>query len=313
GISAETVSQTIRSGFYGLLATKFWDSGDEYDVFLRLAEKRRRTLDDILNLEVPTPTGKLVPLRGLVKISERMGPTQIDRLDQARLIKVESNVYGRSVGEVSADINRKLATFPLPPGVRIKFGGDVEEQAKSFQDLAVLLMLGIAIVFMVMASQFESLKGPFVVMFAMPFAFSGMVAGALLGGVTLNVISFMGLVMLMGIVVNNAIVLVDYVNLLRARGLPLREALVEGGRRRLRPVLMTATTTICTMIPLAVSTAEGSETWRPLGWAMLGGLSISTVVTMILVPVLYSFFLKRGETVSRRQLGKQQEAEEALA
>ncbi|MBU0514761.1 MAG: efflux RND transporter permease subunit [Proteobacteria bacterium] len=313
GISAETVSQTIRSGFYGLLATKFWDSGDEYDVFLRLAEKRRRTLDDILNLEVPTPTGKLVPLRGLVKISERMGPTQIDRLDQARLIKVESNVYGRSVGEVSAEIKGKLATFPLPPGVRIKFGGDVEEQAKSFQDLAVLLMLGIAIVFMVMASQFESLKGPFVVMFAMPFAFSGMVAGALLGGVTLNVISFMGLVMLMGIVVNNAIVLVDYVNLLRARGLPLREALVEGGRRRLRPVLMTATTTICTMIPLAVSTAEGSETWRPLGWAMLGGLSISTVVTMILVPVLYSFFLKRGETVSRRQLGKQQEAEEALA
>lgn len=313
GISAETVSQTIRSGFYGLLATKFWDSGDEYDLFLRLAEKRRRTLDDILNLEVPTPTGKLVPLRGLVKIAERMGPTQVDRLDQARLIKVESNAFGRSVGEVSADIKRKLATFPLPPGVRIRFGGDVEEQAKSFKDLAVLLMLGIAIVFMIMASQFESLKGPFVIMFAMPFAFSGMVAGALLGGVTLNVISFMGLVMLMGIVVNNAIVLVDYVNLLRAQGRPLREALVEGGRRRLRPVLMTATTTVCTMIPLAVSTAEGSETWRPLGWAMLGGLTISTVVTMVLVPVLYSFFLRRGETVSRRKLRKQREAEEALA
>jgi HAE1 family hydrophobic/amphiphilic exporter-1 len=311
GISVQVVSQTIRAAFYGLEATKFWDSGDEYDVFVRLAEKRRRTLDDILNLEIPTPTGRLVPLRGLVRVRERMGPTQVDRLDQARLIKVEANVYGRSLGEVSADIKKKLATFPLPPGVRINFGGDVEEQAKSFQDLSVLLMLGIAIVFMVMASQFESLKGPFVIMFAMPFAFSGMVLGCLIGGVTLNVISFMGLVMLMGIVVNNAIVLVDYVNLLRAQGSPLRQALVEGARRRLRPVLMTATTTVCTMIPLAVSTAEGSETWRPLGWAMVGGLTISTVVTMLLVPVLYSFMLRRGETVSLRKLRKQQEAKEA--
>jgi multidrug efflux pump subunit AcrB len=311
GISVEVVSQTIRAAFYGLLATKFWDSGDEYDVFVRLAENRRRTLDDILNLEVPTPGGRLVPLRGLVRVVERMGPTQVDRLDQARLIKVEANVFGRSVGEVSADIKKKLATFPLPHGVRISFGGDVEEQARSFKDLAVLLMLGIAIVFMIMAAQFESLKGPFVIMFAMPFAFSGMVLGCLIGGVTLNVISFMGLVMLMGIVVNNAIVLVDYVNLLRAQGTPLRQALVEGGRRRLRPVLMTATTTVCSMIPLALSSAEGSETWRPLGWAMLGGLTVSTVVTMILVPVLYSFMLRRGETVSRRKLRKQREALEA--
>ena len=211
-----------------------------------------------------------------------MDPAPLERLMSELQVRPGHRVHGILIvrhGRLVFEEYFPGLTHPTFGEQPIVFDRETRHCLSSVTKSFAATMLGIAIVFMVMASQFESLKGPFVIMFAMPFAFSGMVVGCLIGGVTLNVISFMGLVMLMGIVVNNAIVLVDYVNLLRAQGNPLREALVEGARRRLRPVLMTATTTICTMIPLAVSTAEGSETWRPLGWAMVGGLSISTVVT----------------------------------
>jgi multidrug efflux pump subunit AcrB len=170
----------------------------------------------------------------------------------------------------------------------VTFGGDIEEQMKSFRDLTLLLVLAIALVYIVMAAQFESFRGPFIIMFAIPFAFVGVIWAFLVTGTTLNMVSFMGMVMLMGIVVNNAIVLVDYTNIMRRRGLGIREALMTSGRRRLRPVLMTAFTTMFGMLPLAVSRSEGAEMWNPLGVAMIGGLLVATAVTLVLVPTIYS-------------------------
>jgi HAE1 family hydrophobic/amphiphilic exporter-1 len=181
----------------------------------------------------------------------------------------------------------------IPEDIVINLGSDVEEQMKSFRDLLILFLLGGILVYMVMAAQFESLMHPFVVMFSVPFAFTGVAFGLFIGGITLSIISFLGLVMLIGIVVNNAIVLVDYINILRARGLSMYDAVTEGGANRLRPVLMTTITTLFGMLPLALSKGEGSELWRPLGASMIGGLSMSTLITLVLVPVIYSIFEER--------------------
>ncbi|MCX5656996.1 MAG: efflux RND transporter permease subunit [Candidatus Omnitrophica bacterium] len=170
----------------------------------------------------------------------------------------------------------------------INFGGEAEEQTKAFKDLTLLLALGIILVYMVMAAQFESLVDPFIIMFAVPFTFTGVFLGFLLTGTTLSIITFLGIIMLMGIVVNNAIVLISYINILRARGLSMLEAVTAGGKDRLRPVLMTTITTLVGLLPLAISKGEGSEIWQPLGITMIGGLSVSTLITMLFVPTLYA-------------------------
>ena len=170
----------------------------------------------------------------------------------------------------------------------LNFGGEAEEQAKAFKDLTLLLLLGITLVYMVMAAQFESLLDPFIVMFAVPFTFTGVFLVFLLTGATLSIITFLGIIMLMGIVVNNAIVLISYINILRARGLSMLEAVTTGGKDRLRPVLMTTITTLAALLPLAVSRGEGSEIWQPLGITMIGGLTVSTLITMLFVPTLYA-------------------------
>jgi HAE1 family hydrophobic/amphiphilic exporter-1 len=175
----------------------------------------------------------------------------------------------------------------------INFGGEAEEQTKAFRDLALLLTLGIMLVYMVMAAQFESLLDPFIVMFAVPFTFTGVFLGFLFTGTTLSVVTFLGIIMLMGIVVNNAIVLISYINILRARGYTMLEAVTRGGRDRLRPVLMTTITTLVGLVPLALSKGEGSETWQPLGITMISGLSLSTLITMLFVPTLYAVFESR--------------------
>ena len=181
----------------------------------------------------------------------------------------------------------------LPPGVNIEYSGQVEQQSESFRDLTLFLILSLFLVFVIMAAQFESLLDPFVIMFSVPFAFVGVLWGLFLTGTTLSVISFLAVIMLVGIVTKNAIVLVDYINILRARGLSLFEAIVRAGRNRLRPVLMTTITTILGMTPLVIGTGEGSEIWRPLGVTVISGLTISTLVTLVLVPVIYSIFETR--------------------
>jgi HAE1 family hydrophobic/amphiphilic exporter-1 len=246
-------------------------------------------------------TGKQIRLANIAEVSEVVGPEEIERLNRERVVRVSCNTFKRSSGKVIEDIQKETGKIVMPANVSINFGGEAEEQTKAFKDLALLLVLGIILVYMVMAAQFESFLDPFIVMFAVPFTFTGVILGLLVSHNTLNVISFLGLVMLMGIVVNNAIVLVSYINILRSRGLPLREAITQSGKDRLRPVLMTTITTLVGLLPLAMSSGEGSETWQPLGVTMVGGLTVSTFITLLFVPTLYAVFESRMKKNGRKK------------
>ena len=290
GLSMATVTDTLRTYFYGKTATKYREAGDEYDIFVRLKDSDRTSIQDIENISIVSSSGKIISLSNVAKVIHSTGPIAIERQNQERIVKVEANTYRRSLGQIADDIRKVIAATNVPPDIIINLGSDVEEQAKSFRDLILLFILGGILVYMVMAAQFESLLDPFIVMFSVPFAFTGVAFGLFFGGISLSIISFLGLVMLSGIVVNNAIVLVDYINILRSRNLSMYEAITVGGANRLRPVLMTTITTLAGMFPLALSRGEGSELWRPLGISMIGGLSLSTFITLVLVPVLYAIF-----------------------
>jgi HAE1 family hydrophobic/amphiphilic exporter-1 len=295
GVNTAIIASALRSQVFGLEATRFSGEGEEWDIFLRATEDGRDSPEDILALPITTMTGQTVTLSAVAELLPGTGPTVINRLNQQRIVTVLSDLHGTRLNMVKPQIEAKIAELDLPPSIDVAFGGDIEEQAESFQDLTLLLVLAIALVYIVMAAQFESFRGPFIIMFSVPFAFVGVIWAFLLTGTTLNIVSFMGMIMLMGIVVNNAIVLVDYANIMRKRGRSVHEALVIAGERRLRPVLMTASTTMFGMLPLALSRGEGAEGWNPLGVAMIGGLLVSTIVTLVLVPVIYGIFEGRRE------------------
>jgi len=215
---------------------------------------------------------------------------EILRKDGTRMIRIDASVFGRSLGEITADVEKLLQKKVMPRGFSYKFGGTIKEQKSSFTDLFYAFILGVLLVYLIMAAQFESLRDPFIIMFSVPFAITGVIWGLLVVGLSFNVMTFLGLIMLVGIVVNNAIVLVDYTNILRARGIELFEAVQIGGKNRLRPVLMTTITTLFGLMPMAFSRGEGSESWSPMGVALIGGLTVSTLITLIFVPVLYTIF-----------------------
>ena len=291
GLNMNTIASSIKTFIEGSTATKYREKGETYDIYVRLEEASRSKIEDIENLALISPlTGKQVRLANFARVYEVAGPVEIERQNRERVVRVECNVFKRSAGKVREDIKKELQKIILPADIILNFGGEAEEQAKAFKDLALLLVLGIALVYMVMASQFESLLDPFIVMFAIPFTFTGVFLGFLLTRTTLSVITFLGITMLMGIVVNNAIVLISYINILRCRGYSMLEAVTQGGKDRLRPVLMTTITTLVGLLPLAVSRGEGSEVWQPLGITMIGGLSVSTLITMLFVPTLYALF-----------------------
>jgi HAE1 family hydrophobic/amphiphilic exporter-1 len=280
GLSMLNIANSLKTFVEGSIATRYRDKGETYE-----------KSEDIENLTIISPlNGKQIKLSSVARIYEVSGPVEIERKNRERIARVECNTYKRSMGKVIEDIKIQLRKIPVPSDIVINFGGDAEEQGKAFKDLTLLLLLGIALVYMVMAAQFESLLDPFIIMFAVPFTFTGVILGFILTGTTLSVITFLGIVMLMGIVVNNAIVLVSYINILRARGLTMLEAVTLGGKDRLRPVLMTTITTLAGLLPLALSTGQGSEIWQPLGITMIGGLSLSTLITMLFVPTLYAVF-----------------------
>lgn len=294
GLNTRTIADSLKTFIEGSIASKYREGGKTYDIFVRLEENSRSKPEDIENLTIVSPyTGKQIRLSNIAKVYEVKGPIDIERRNRERVVRVESNTYNRSMGKVTADIKKEIAKITIPSDIMINLGGEAEEQAKAFKDLTLLLILGISLVYMVMAAQFESLLDPFIVMFAMPFTFTGVILGFILTGTTLSVVTFLGIVMLMGIVVNNAIVLISYINILRARGLSMFEAVTVGGKERLRPVLMTTITTLVGLLPLALSRGEGSESWRPLGITMIGGLLVSTLLTMLFVPTLYAVFEAR--------------------
>ncbi|MDD2240267.1 MAG: efflux RND transporter permease subunit [Kiritimatiellae bacterium] len=289
GLNVAQVASSVRTLFYGTTATMYRESDEEYDIVLRLDEPYRRTIEDIAQTEIVVPGGGRIRLDSVATIVERLGALQIDRRNQERMIQVTADVYGRSSGEVVRDLRQRLANeVPLPSGIGIHFGGTAEDQEESFRQMGLMLVLGIVLVYMVMASQFESLLDPFLILFSIPFAFTGVAISLTLLRLTVSIMSFIGMILLVGVVVNNAIVLIDYINLLRARGQRLAEAIIHAGRSRLRPVLITTMTTSLAMIPMILSRGEGAATWKPMAATIVGGLIFSMLVTLVLVPTLYS-------------------------
>ena len=301
GLNTSTVSRAVRNRIEGMTATFFREDGDEYDVVIRHKEEFRNTLSDIENIQVMNQMGQMVRLKEFATIEEFYSPPNIERKNRMRYLTVNSQLFGRSLGNVTADIQAAIDEMDIPPGIDYRFGGEIQEQQEAFADLLLLLLLSIFLVYVVMASQFESFTMPFIIMMAVPFSFTGVFIALLISGAEFNVISFIGAIILVGIVVKNSIVLIDYTNLLVARGKSIITAIKMAGRSRLRPVLMTTLTTLLAMIPLAISTAEGSEIWQPMGVAVIGGLSFSTLITLVFVPVVYTLFGIRKVRKERRR------------
>ena len=232
--------------------------------------------------------GELIVLRNLIDYDRVMGPVNIERKNQERVLTVGGNILNRDLGSVVADIQEKLTEIPMPPSFSLLFSGDYEDQQESFRELMFAFVLALVLVYMVMACQFESLRDPLVVMFSVPLAGFGVILALYLTKTTFNMQSFIGCIMLAGIVVNNAILLVDTANLLRREGLPLDRAIREAGTRRLRPILMTTLTTVLGLLPLALGFGDGGETQAPMARAVIGGLSSSTFITLFFIPAVYS-------------------------
>jgi len=302
GLNISQIANTIRTKFYGKIATKYREQKDEYDVFVNLEESDRSTIDDLKNIFLINPAGRKIPITSIARITERKGPVILERKDQERVIYVRGGLYKRPLGDVIGDLKRGLEKIDIPEDIYIEIGGSAEEQQEAFGVLLFALFMGIILIYMVLAAQFESLLDPFIIMFSVPFAIIGVIWALFITGKTLSIISFVGMIMLIGIVVNNAIVLVDYINIIRARGKDLKDAILYTGPRRLRPVLMTAFTTILGLSPLALRTGEGSEIWSPLAISLIGGLLVSTMVTLIFVPTLYSVFQEKSKRFRKQPL-----------
>jgi HAE1 family hydrophobic/amphiphilic exporter-1 len=256
------------------------------------------TMEDILDLTLTNSDGQPVSLRNVVAVKARSGPQRIERRDRERVLTIAGDIEDRDLGSVLADIRSGLRRVPVPRDFAVTFTGDYEEQQKAFRELLVSIILALMLVYMIMAMQFESVRDPFIVMFSVPLAVIGVVWMLLITGTTFNMQSYIGCIMLGGIVVNNAILLVDHTNLLRRRDkLPVREAIEEAGRRRLRPILMTASTTILAMMPLALGIAEGSEAQAPMARAVVGGLLSAALITLLVIPIVYSLFEGKKDKV----------------
>ncbi len=295
GLSTATVSQYVRNRVAGFTAGYLKEDGDEYDIVVRLKEEDRNSLSDIMDLTIPTATGARIKLSEIASIEEYWAPQTIERKSRQRYVRVIASPYKTSLGELASDIQAQIDQHRAPSGISVVLAGDYEDQQKTFGDIIILAILIIMLVYIVMASQFENLGKPAVILLSIPFALSGVVLALWITGTTLDMIAALGIVMLIGIVVKNGIVLVDYINLMRDRGYRLNEAIALSGASRLRPVLMTAFTTLLGMLPMALSHGEGSEMWRPLGIVVIGGLLVSTFITLIIVPVVYGLISRSGE------------------
>ena len=302
GMNSATASQAVRNRIDGLVASKYREDGDEYDIVVRYAESFRTRVEDIENITLHNAQGRPVKLREVGRVQEEFAAPEIQRENRQRVITVESSLgAGVALGDVVAEAQRLIDDYPLPDGVDLELGGTVEDQGDAFSDLGMLFVLIILLVYIVMATQFESLKFPFIIMFTIPFACTGVFLALWMTSTPLSLIALIGAIMLVGIVTKNGIVMVDYMNLLIERGAEVSEAVVAGGKSRLRPVLMTSFTTILGMLPLAIGTGAGSETWQPMGIAVIGGLTFSTILTLFIVPALYSILVNRSQRKAREK------------
>lgn len=302
GLNLTTAATFLRNRIYGATASYYREDGEEYNIKVRYAPEYRTSIEDIENILLYGSAGNSVRVKDVGTVVERFTPPSIERKDRQRINTVTCVVSGDAVLSEVVDAGKTIIkNLEIPDGVSMQIAGDYEEQQESFSDLGMLALLIILLVFIVMAAQFESLTLPFIIMFSVPFAISGVLLGLGITGTSLNVMSLMGAIMLIGIVVKNGIVLVDYTGLCRERGQSAIQATVSAARSRMRPVLMTTLTTILGMIPMAVSQGQGAAMWRPLGISVIGGLTVSTFMTLLVVPVLYCGFAAFGVKRQRRK------------
>ena len=304
GINLQTAAFYLRNRINGATASQFREDGEEYDIKVMYDPSYRTSIEDLENIVIYTASGQGVRLKELGKVVERFTPPTIERKDRERIITVSAIVDGVPMSQVLADAEIQMEGIELPAGVTIQVAGSYEDQQDSFKDLMMLGILIIILVYIVMAAQFESLTYPGIIMTSLLFAFSGVFIILWLTGHTLNIMSMIGAIMLIGIVVKNGIVLIDYITLNRERGMSIRRAVIDGGRSRLRPVVMTTLTTILGMVPMAVGSGQGAEMWRPMGTAVIGGLTFSTILTLLFVPVLYCVFAGNGVKRFRKKFSK---------
>ena len=301
GMSVQTIASTIQTNVAGTTAAQFRERGNEYPVVVRLREADREEISDVGDVLLSTPTGQVVPAKNILAVSREAGPTQIQRKNMERITRVNAEIE-IPLSEAVKAVEARLPQLRMPPDFSAGFGNEVEEQARSFNQLRTVLILAILLVYAVMASQYESLRDPFIIMFSVPVAAIGVVGSLLLTKTSFSMQAYIGIIMLAGIVVSNAILLVDYVNTLRRRDkMPIREAVELGGRTRLRPILMTSIATMLGLVPMAIGLGEGGELQAPLARVVIGGLLTSTLVTLVLVPAVYTLFEEGWSGIWKRQ------------
>ena len=296
GLNSTTAGAAFSAAMSGSLSSYYREDGDEYDIRVRYSPEYRTRIEDLENIMVTNGFGRQVRMKDLGNVVETLVPPTIERKDRERLVTVSGIVAdGAALSEAVATAQQAIDATDIPTELSVVIAGDYEDQQDMFGDLLVLMVLMIVLVYMVMASQFEALMAPFVIMFSLPFALVGVFLGLELSGEALGVMALIGIIMLIGIVVKNGIVLIDYTILCRERGMNIRDASTTAARSRLRPILMTTLTTVLGMLPLAISQGEGAEMWRPLGITVCWGLSISTLITLVLIPTLYCSLSYRME------------------
>ena len=311
GLNLSTAATYLRNRYNGALATYFREDGDEYDVKVRFEPESRTSIANIENVVLYSNNGTKVRVKDVGKVVQRELPPTIERKDRERIVKVDAVMAaGAALSDGVAYGMGVVNEMAIPSGYSIQIAGSYEDQMESNAEMGVLALLIILLVFIVMAAQFESLTYPFIIMFSVPFALSGVLIALFITGTTMNIMSILGAIMLIGIVVKNGIVLIDYTMLLRERGLGIIPATVRAARSRLRPILMTTFTTILGMVPLATSQGVGAEMWRPLGVAVIGGLTISTIMTLVYTPVMYCIFGSNGIKRNRKKLKAKRELEQ---
>lgn len=305
GLNTTTAAAAVSAAMSGSVGSYYREDGEEYDIRVRYAKGFRTSIEDIENIIIYNPAGNAIRIKDLGKVVETEVPPTIERKNRQRMITVSGVIAGsHAMSEGVEAAGRAINAVDIPSELNVKIAGDYEDQKDMFSDLITLMILIIILVYMVMASQFESFMSPFVIMFSVPFAFVGVVLGLWASNTALGVMAMIGILILIGIVVKNGIVLIDYLILLRERGMGILDAAVGAARSRLRPILMTTLTTVLGMVPMAIGTGEGSEMWRSLGITVAWGLTISTVVTLVLIPTIYCVFATRQEKHKQKKLAK---------
>lgn len=300
GLTTAQIASTVHDALLGRVASIYQEKGKQIDIRIRLEEEDRNSIEEVKNILISSSTGLQISLKEIAEVTVDSGPKGIDRKNQQRVVNVSANISDRFLGKVIQDAQQQLDKLALPEDYRYEFVGENREMQESFTELALALVLSILLVYMIIAAQFESLLMPLAVMFSVPFSLIGVILALLLADKSLNVLSFIGIIMLVGIVVNNSIVLIDYINKLRQKGMERKEAIILGGKTRLRPILMTMFTTVLALVPMALGVGEGAELRAPMAITIIGGLTSSTFLSLIIVPIFYTFLDDLSQKITKR-------------